>query len=159
MAITFRGQAKKLNKVVAEQNQVGFQQKSSASKRQGVGGEDVNLNSAIHEFAKRNESSPAKKKNFYGGTAYFQDGYGGSMANPITSKSRSPFKMNESLIEGQKAKLDSESFSNSVAGQVSAAFKEKEKPQTEDLNKDKPDVSGVDDSAETDIEEVTITDE
>ena len=43
------------------------------------------------------------KKNFYGGEAYFQDGYSGKMggagADPITKKSKSsPLKMNDSLV-------------------------------------------------------------
>tara|TARA_R110000782_G_scaffold105245_1_gene193211 strand:+ start:352 stop:846 length:495 start_codon:yes stop_codon:yes gene_type:complete len=129
MAITFRGQAKNLNKEVEKQNKVGFQQKSSASPRQGVGGQEQTLNSAIHEFAKRNPKSPAKiKKNFYGGEAYFQDGYSGDLSSPakkscspITAKAKSsPFKMNEALVAG--AALTNKKFLN-VSAIVGEGFK------------------------------------
>lgn len=89
MAITFRVQASRLNKETKGRNQVGFQDKSAAGDRQGVGGEDVSLEQAMGSFNKRN-SSPAKiSKNFYGGEAYFQDGYGGDLGSPA-KKSCSP---------------------------------------------------------------------
>ena len=105
MAITYRGQASRLNKIEAKQNASGFQEKSDPGPRQGVGGEDVSLKQAKASFERR-FSSPSKKKNFYGGEAYFQDGYGGDLAspakiNPITQRSKSsPFKINESLVAG-----------------------------------------------------------
>jgi hypothetical protein len=130
MAITFRGQASRLNKETKGRNQVGFQDKSAAGDRQGVGGEDVSLKQATGSFNKRNTSpakkigpqglgvkgnngysvgSPAKiKKNFYGGEAYFQDGYGGDLGSPakkgcspITARAKnSPLKMNQALVDG-----------------------------------------------------------
>ena len=130
MAITFRGQANRLNKETKGRNQVGFQDKSAAGDRQGVGGEDVSLKQATGSFNKRNTSpakkigpqglgvkgnngysvgSPAKiKKNFYGGEAYFQDGYGGDLGSPakkscspITARAKnSPLKMNQALVDG-----------------------------------------------------------
>ena len=130
MAITFRGQASRLNKETKGRNQVGFQDKSAAGDRQGVGGEDVSLKQAMGSFNKRNTSpakkigpqglgvkgnngysvgSPAKiKKNFYGGEAYFQDGYGGDLGSPakkscspITARAKnSPLKMNQALVDG-----------------------------------------------------------
>ena len=108
MAITFRGQASRLNKETKGRNQVGFQDKSAAGDRQGVGGEDVSLKQAMGSFNKRN-TSPAKiKKNFYGGEAYFQDGYGGDLGSPvkkgcspITARAKnSPLKMNQALVDG-----------------------------------------------------------
>ena len=81
MAITYRGQASRLNKIESKQNASGFQEKSDPGPRQGVGGEDVSLKQAKASFQER-LSSPGKKKNFYGGEAYFQDGYGGDLASP-----------------------------------------------------------------------------
>ena len=40
MAITYRGQASRLNKIESKQNASGFQEKSDPGPRQGVGGED-----------------------------------------------------------------------------------------------------------------------
>lgn len=85
MAITFRGQGSRLNKDTKKSNQVGFQDKSSSSDRQGVGGEDVSLSQAMSSFSKRN-SSPAK-----------------SNCSPITSRAKSsPFKINQTLIDGAR---------------------------------------------------------
>ena len=99
MAITFRGRADELNKEVSKQNASGFQEKSDPGPRQGVGGSN-SLSNAQASFDKRNAPTPLKKKNFYGGSAYFQDGYGGDLANPITQKSRSPLKINNTLVSG-----------------------------------------------------------
>ena len=66
MAITYRGQASRLNKIESKQNASGFQEKSDPGPRQGVGGEDVSLKQAKASFQER-LSSPGKKKNFYGG--------------------------------------------------------------------------------------------
>jgi len=100
MAITFRGRASSLNKKVSEQNASGFQEKSDPGPRQGVGGK-IPLGAAQASFNKRNPISPTKKKNFYGGSAYFQDGYGGDLAKPITQRSKSsPFKINATLVAG-----------------------------------------------------------
>ena len=108
MAITFRGQASRLNKETKGRNQVGFQDKSAAGGRQGVGGGNGAFKAAISSFDKRN-TSPAKiKKNFYGGEAYFQDGYGGDLGSPakkscspITAKAKnSPLKINQALVDG-----------------------------------------------------------
>ena len=83
MAITFRGQANRLNKETKGRNQVGFQDKSAAGDRQGVGGEDVSLKQATGSFNKRN-TSPAKKS-----------------CSPITARAKnSPLKMNQALVDG-----------------------------------------------------------
>ena len=135
MAITYRGQASRLNKIESKQNASGFQEKSDPGPRQGVGGEDVSLNQAKASFEKR-FSSPTKKKNFYGGEAYFQDGYGGDLAspakiNPITQKSKSsPFKINETLVAG--ASLTGKKFVDASA-EVGKLFEKKEEPKAADL--------------------------
>ena len=145
MAITFRGQANRLNKETKGRNQVGFQDKSAAGDRQGVGGEDVSLKQATGSFNKRNTSpakkigpqglgvkgnngysvgSPAKiKKNFYGGEAYFQDGYSGDLgkSRPITDKSRSPLKINMALVDG--AAITSKKFTD-IGAAVADGFKD-----------------------------------
>lgn len=137
MAITYRGQASRLNKIESKQNASGFQEKSDPGPRQGVGGEDVSLKQAKASFQER-LSSPCKKKNFYGGEAYFQDGYGGDLAsptkmNPITQKSKSsPFKINEALVSG--AALTGKKFVD-VGAEVGKAFKEQEEPKAADLTK------------------------
>lgn len=138
MAITYRGQASRLNKTESKQNASGFQDKSDPGPRQGVGGEDVSLKQAQSSFNKR-FSSPSKKKNFYGGEAYFQDGYGGDLASPakihpITQKSKSsPFKINEALVAG--AALTGKKFVD-VGAAVGKIFEEKEEPKAADLNKE-----------------------
>ena len=137
MAITYRGQASRLNKIESKQNASGFQEKSDPGPRQGVGGEDVALKQAKASFQER-LSSPGKKKNFYGGEAYFQDGYGGDLAspakmNPITQKSKSsPFKINEALVSG--AALTGKKFVD-VGAEVGKIFEEKEEPKAADLTK------------------------
>tara|TARA_B110000211_G_scaffold150414_1_gene171065 strand:- start:264 stop:734 length:471 start_codon:yes stop_codon:yes gene_type:complete len=136
MAITYRGQASRLNKIESKQNASGFQEKSDPGPRQGVGGGSVSLNQAKASFEKR-FSSPTKKKNFYGGEAYFQDGYGGDLAspakiNPITQKSKSsPFKINEALVAG--ASLTGKKFVDAGA-EVGKLFEEKEEPKAADLS-------------------------
>tara|TARA_R100001198_G_C5070623_1_gene116970 strand:+ start:21 stop:434 length:414 start_codon:yes stop_codon:yes gene_type:complete len=137
MAITYRGQANRLNKIESKQNASGFQEKSDPGPRQGVGGEEVSLKQAKASFQER-LSSPGKKKNFYGGEAYFQDGYGGDLAspakmNPITQKSKSsPFKINETLVAG--AALTGKKFVDAGA-EVGKIFEEKEEPKAVDLTK------------------------
>ncbi len=149
MAITFRGQASRLNKIESKQNASGFQEKSDPGPRQGVGGESVSLNQAKASFEKR-FSSPTKKKNFYGGEAYFQDGYGGDLAspakiNPITQKSKSsPFKINETLVAG--AALTGKKFVDAGA-EVGKLFEKKEKPKAADL------------SLNTEVEDTSVTNE
>ena len=134
MAITYRGQAKKFNRIESKQNASGFQDKSDPGPRQGVGGEDVSLSQAKEAFAKRS-GSPVKKKNFYGGESYFQDGYGGDMAspaksNPITKRSKSPLKINETLVAG--AATTGKKFVD-VGAEVDKAFEEKKEPAAADL--------------------------
>tara|TARA_R110000744_G_scaffold278901_1_gene391102 strand:- start:357 stop:716 length:360 start_codon:yes stop_codon:yes gene_type:complete len=79
MRKSFKETAKELDAISARQNARGFQEKSGQGPRQGVGGEE----------------SPMKmKKNFYGGQAYFADGYSGNMDSPakmtpITQKAKS----------------------------------------------------------------------
>ena len=98
MGLNFRGEANRLGK----RNQHGFQERSAPGPRQGQGGDQPgSLARAEKRFG--NITSPAKiKKNFYGGEAYFQDGYSGDLgkSRPITQKSRSPLKMNEALVAG-----------------------------------------------------------
>ena len=134
MAITYRGQAKKFNRIESKQNASGFQDKSDPGPRQGVGGEDVSLSQAKEAFAKRS-GSPVKKKNFYGGESYFQDGYGGDMAspaksNPITKRSKSPLKINETLVAG--AATTGKKFVD-VGAEVDKAFEEEKEPVAADL--------------------------
>ena len=105
MAITFRGQASRLNKETKGRNQVGFQDKSAAGDRQGVGGEDVSLKQATGSFNKRN-TSPAKKIGPQGLGVKGNNGYSvGSPAkkscSPITARAKnSPLKMNQALVDG-----------------------------------------------------------
>ena len=105
MAITFRGQANRLNKETKGRNQVGFQNKSAAGDRQGVGGEDVSLKQAMGSFNKRN-TSPAKKIGPQGLGVKGNNGYSvGSPAkkscSPITAKAKnSPLKINQALVDG-----------------------------------------------------------
>jgi len=98
MGLNFRGSANRFK----YKNQNSFQDKSAPGPRRGVGGDQPgSLARAEKRFGRI--SSPAKiKKNFYGGEAYFQDGYSGDLANslPITRKSSSPLKMNEALVLG-----------------------------------------------------------
>ena len=100
MAISFRGTASRLKQMTEKRNPSGFQEKSAPGPRDGVGGEKVTVEQAAKRFAKR--KSPFKlKKNFYGGEAYFSDGYSGPLkkSQPITQKS-SPFKINMALVQG-----------------------------------------------------------
>jgi hypothetical protein len=136
MAITYRGQAKRFNRIESKQNASGFQDKSDPGPRQGVGGEGVSLSQAKEAFAKRS-GSPVKKKNFYGGEAYFQDGYGGDLASPaksspITIKSKSPLKINESLVAG--AAITGKKFVD-VGAEVGKVFEPEEEPKAADLTK------------------------
>ena len=104
MGLNFRGEANRLGK----RNQHGFQEKSAPGPRQGQGGDQPgSLARAEKRFG--NITSPAKiKKNFYGGEAYFQDGYGGDLGSPakkscspITARAKnSPLKMNQALVDG-----------------------------------------------------------
>ena len=98
MGLNFRGSANRFK----DKNQNSFQDKSAPGPRRGVGGDQPgNLARAEKRFGRI--SSPAKiKKNFYGGEAYFQDGYSGDLgkSRPITQKSRSPLKINEALVAG-----------------------------------------------------------
>jgi hypothetical protein len=98
MGLNFRGSANRFK----YKNQNSFQDKSAPGPRRGVGGDQPgNLARAEKRFGRI--SSPAKiKKNFYGGEAYFQDGYSGDLgkSRPITQKSRSPLKINEALVAG-----------------------------------------------------------
>jgi len=98
MGLNFRGSANRFK----YKNQNSFQDKSAPGPRRGVGGDQPgSLARAEKRFGRI--SSPAKiKKNFYGGEAYFQDGYSGDLANslPITRKSSSPLKINMALVDG-----------------------------------------------------------
>ena len=98
MGLNFRGSANRFK----YKNQNSFEDKSAPGPRRGVGGDQPgSLARAEKRFGRI--SSPAKiKKNFYGGEAYFQDGYSGDLANslPITRKSSSPLKINVALVDG-----------------------------------------------------------
>ena len=122
MGINFRGTASRLKQMTEKRNPAGFQEKSAAGPRDGVGGEKVSLSQAESKFASRR--SPFKmKKNFYGGSAYFSDGYDGSAlkkTNPITQKS-SPFKINMALVQGAADVHASEGF-HDVAADVKKGF-------------------------------------
>ena len=137
MGLNFRGQANRFSEL--KKNKAGFQEKSAPGPRQGVGGDEPgNLKAAEARFG--NIVSPTKiKKNFYGGEAYFQDGYSGKMggagSNPITKKSKSsPLKMNDSLVQG--ARMTGKRFVD-VDSAVSSAFEEEESPIAADLSDNK----------------------
>ncbi len=133
MGLNFRGQANRFSEL--KKNKAGFQEKSAPGPRQGVGGDEPgNLKAAEARFG--NIVSPTKiKKNFYGGEAYFQDGYSGKMggagADPITKKSKSsPLKMNDSLVAG--AGNTNKKFVD-VGSEVAKAFKGEVEPKTANL--------------------------
>ena len=130
MGLNFRGEANRLGK----RNQHGFQEKSAPGPRQGQGGDQPgSLARAEKRFG--NITSPAKiKKNFYGGEAYFQDGYSGDLgkSRPITDKSRSPLKINMALIDG--AANTNKKFTD-IGAAVSAGFKDVDpEPKAADLS-------------------------
>lgn len=125
MAISFRGTASRLKQMTEKRNPAGFQEKSAAGPRDGVGGEKVTVEQAAKRFAKR--KSPFKlNKNFYGGEAYFSDGYSGPLkkSQPITQKS-SPFKINMALVQGAADVYDSKKFNN-PADAVASGFEQKD---------------------------------
>jgi len=140
MGLNFRGEANRLGK----RNQHGFQEKSAPGPRQGQGGDQPgSLARAEKRFG--NITSPAKiKKNFYGGEAYFQDGYSGDLgkSRPITDKSRSPLKINMALVDG--AANTNKKFTD-IKAAVSAGFKDVDpEPKAADLSGDKdPTVKGT----------------
>lgn len=138
MGLNFRGQANRFSEL--KKNKAGFQEKSAPGPRQGIGGDEPgNLKAAEARFG--NIVSPTKiKKNFYGGEAYFQDGYSGKMggagADPITKKSKSsPLKMNDSLVAG--AGNTNKKFVD-VGSEVAKAFKGEVEPKTADLKQTIP---------------------
>lgn len=147
MGLNFRGSANRFK----YKNQNSFQDKSAPGPRRGVGGDQPgSLARAEKRFGRI--SSPAKiKKNFYGGEAYFQDGYSGDLANslPITRKSSSPLKINTALVDGaanvNKKFTDigaavSDGFKDSSPEPAAAdlSYKETDKdPTVKDGNKDK----------------------
>lgn len=123
MGISFRGTASRLKQMTEKRNPAAFQEKSAAGPRDGVGGEKVSVDEAAKKFAER--KSPFKmKKNFYGGEAYFSDGYGGPLkkSNPITQKS-SPFKINMALVQGAADVYASQGFKD-VKEDVKKGFEE-----------------------------------
>jgi hypothetical protein len=140
MGLNFRGEANRLGK----RNQHGFQEKSAPGPRQGQGGDQPgSLARAEKRFG--NITSPAKiKKNFYGGEAYFQDGYSGDLgkSRPITDKSRSPLKINMALVDG--AANTNKKFTD-IGAAVSAGFKDVDpEPKAADLSGDEdPTVKGT----------------
>ena len=112
MGINFRGQASRFKDETSHKNQAGFQEKSAAGPRQGVGGDQPgSLAKAEKRFG--------KKKNI------------NSSTSPITQKSKgSPLKMNAALVAG--ARDVGKKFVD-VAAEVGKAFKEKKKPAAADL--------------------------
>ena len=132
MGLNFRGSANRFK----YKNQNSFQDKSAPGPRRGVGGDQPgNLARAEKRFGRI--SSPAKiKKNFYGGEAYFQDGYSGDLANslPITRKSSSPLKMNEALVAG--AADTGKKFVDAGASFAEGFAQASKEPEAEDLEKD-----------------------
>jgi hypothetical protein len=115
MGISFRGQASRFKDETSKRNQSGFQEKSAAGPRQGVGGDQPgSLAKAEKRFGKKKDIS--------------------SKTSPITQKSKgSPLKMNTALVQG--AALTGKKFVD-VGAEVGKAFEEKKKP-TVDLSKDK----------------------
>jgi hypothetical protein len=116
MGISFRGQASRFKKETSSRNQAGFQEKSAAGPRQGVGGEQPNsLAKAEKRFGKRKNIS--------------------SSTSPITQKSKgSPLKMNSALVNG--AKDVGKKFVD-VASEVGKAFEEESEPAAADLGEKK----------------------
>lgn len=155
MGLNFRGEANRLGK----RNQHGFQEKSAPGPRQGQGGDQPgSLARAEKRFG--NITSPAKiKKNFYGGEAYFQDGYSGDLgkSRPITQKSRSPLKINETLVYGA---ADVNKKFTDIGAAVSEGFKSAMPPKATDLgkgNKDNDPDPAVVDPNKNEEEDNTIT--
>ena len=156
MGLNFRGSANRFK----YKNQNSFQDKSAPGPRSGVGGDQPgNLARAEKRFGRI--SSPAKiKKNFYGGEAYFQDGYSGDLANslPITRKSSSPLKMNEALVLGA---ADASKKFVDIGAAVDEGFKNANpEPKAADLNeedKDKDPDPAVVDPNKNEKEDNTIT--
>lgn len=118
MGLNFRGAANRFT----NKNQNGFQEKSAPGPRAGVGGDQPgSLARAEKRFGRI--TSPAKiKKNFYGGEAYFQDGYSGDIAksSPITKRCGSPLKINMALVDG--AAVSAKKFTD-VGAAVADGFK------------------------------------
>jgi len=80
MAFTIRGSVNALNKASKVENKNGFQEVSAPGPRQGVGGQSVSLLEA-----QKNASNEAQG--------------GSTKCSPITQKS-SPFKINNTLVQG-----------------------------------------------------------
>ena len=162
MGLNFRGSANRFK----YKNQNSFQDKSAPGPRRGVGGDQPgNLARAEKRFGRI--SSPAKiKKNFYGGEAYFQDGYSGDLANslPITRKSSSPLKINMALVDG--AARSAKKFTD-IGAAIADGFKTlKPEPISTDLGNTYPEVTdgnngegeGEGETTEETTEETTKTD-
>lgn len=132
MGLNFRGSANRFK----YKNQNSFQDKSAPGPRRGVGGDQPgSLARAEKRFGRI--SSPAKiKKNFYGGEAYFQDGYSGDLANslPITRKSSSPLKMNQALVDG--AADTGKKFVDAGGSFAEGFARATKEPKAEDLDKE-----------------------
>tara|TARA_B100000768_G_scaffold102424_1_gene95334 strand:+ start:252 stop:779 length:528 start_codon:yes stop_codon:yes gene_type:complete len=135
MGLNFRGAASRFT----NKNQNSFQDKSAPGPRRGVGGDQPgSLARAEKRFGRI--TSPAKiKKNFYGGEAYFQDGYSGDLANslPITRKSSSPLKMNQALVDG--AADTGKKFLDHGASFAKGFNKSAKEPEAADLGKENKD--------------------
>jgi hypothetical protein len=122
MGISFRGQASRFKKDTSSRNQAGFQEKSAAGPRQGVGGDQPNsLAKAEKRFGKKNNIS--------------------SKTSPITQKSKgSPLKISNALVNG--AALTGKKFVD-VASEVGKAFENEEEGAVVDLGNGNDKKKGV----------------
>ena len=82
MGINFRGQASRFKTETSKRNQAGFQEKSAAGPRQGVGGDQPGkLAKAERRFNQRRDSN--------------------NVSSPITQRAKpSPLKINNTLVTG-----------------------------------------------------------
>jgi hypothetical protein len=134
MGLNFRGQSARFKNETSNKNKAGFQEKSAAGPRQGVGGDEPgSLAKAEARFSQR--SGPSHK------------------SSPITQKSKSsPLKINETLIEGanltNKKFLDvgevvGEAFSKKSKGKAKAKTKTTEPKTQPSAPKEKVDVPEI----------------
>jgi hypothetical protein len=114
MGLNFREQANRFKSETSKRNQAGFQEKSAAGPRQGVGGDQPG------SLAKAEKRFPKEKSV-------------GVKSSPITQKSKgSPLKINTALVAG--AKVIGKKFVD-VGDEVGKAFEEEKEPTTADLSK------------------------
>jgi hypothetical protein len=112
MGISFREQANRFKSETSKRNQAGFQEKSAAGPRQGVGGDQPGSLAKAEKRFPKGKSIPVK-------------------SSPITQKSKgSPLKMNDALVQG--AALTGKKFVD-IGKEVGKAFEEEEEPAVVDL--------------------------